>query len=67
MSIAKKASAAEAGPESVIDVPDGSDDAIWSLAGLRNGYGNASVTLIGVPNYLSLLPELLLVPREVVR
>jgi hypothetical protein len=63
----KQASLLGASPEFVIDVAAGADDAIWSIAGLRNGYGNAGLGLIGVPNLLGLLPEHLLTPREVAR
>ena len=50
----------------IIDVPAGGDDQVWSMSGLRHKQGNATVTLIGVPNFLSLLPEHILVPRETV-
>jgi len=52
-------------PEFIVAVPEGSADAVWSIAGLRDPRGNGTVALSGVPNYLSLLPDQLLVPREV--
>jgi hypothetical protein len=67
LDVDKKQAAAGAQQTFVIDVPAGSDNAVWSVAGLRNGYGIANLKLIGVPNHVSFLPEQLLVPRETVR
>ncbi len=53
--------------ELIVNVPKGSDDGIWSIAGPRDKLGRAFVEFIGVPNYLSLLPEQMLIPREFAR
>lgn len=67
LDIDKKKAAASTSHEFVIEVPQGSDGAIWSITGPKDNSGNGTIALIGVPNYLSLLPGQLLVPREVAR
>ncbi|MBI2933438.1 MAG: hypothetical protein HYY16_17475, partial [Planctomycetes bacterium] len=53
--------------EYIIDVPAGADGAVWSFTGPYDSNRTASVTLVGVPNYLSFQPAMLLVPREALR
>ncbi|MHB0934779.1 MAG: DUF4838 domain-containing protein [Armatimonadota bacterium] len=50
--------------EFLIEVPAGTDGAVWSFEGPKDVNGTASVQLIGVPNYYSLQPEQLLVPED---
>ena len=50
--------------ELIVDVPEGSDDSVWSISGPRDKLGRAFVELVGVPNYLSLLPEQMLISRK---
>ncbi len=47
-----------------VDVPAGSDGGIWSVQGPDVTLRGGRLSLAGVPNYFSLLPSLLLVPRE---
>ena len=53
--------------ELIVNVPEGSDGDVWSITGPRDKLGRAFVELVGVPNYLSLLPEHILIPREFAR
>jgi len=50
----------------VVDVPPGSDGAVWSVSGPDDAVGWGSITLIGVPNWLSFRPDQVLAPRETV-
>jgi hypothetical protein len=63
----KKAANESTFDEIIVDVPEDSADKVWSISGLKNKQGLAFVTLVGVPNYLSLLPEQLLIPKELSR
>jgi len=47
-----------------VDVPDGSDGAIWSFTGPEDERTYAPIRLLGIPNYLSFQPDQLLVPVE---
>jgi len=48
----------------VVDVPPGSDDAVWSVSGPDDAIGWGGITLVGVPNWLSFQPDQVLVPGE---
>ena len=50
--------------EWIVEVPPGSDNAVWSVTGPGDVNRNAAIHLIGVPDGLSLLPDLLLAPRR---
>ena len=53
--------------EFLLEVPPGSDGAVWSVEGPRDVNGVAGMQLIGVPNYFGLQPDRLLVPEETLR
>ena len=53
--------------QTAVDVPVGSDGAVWSISGPEDAIGWGSIELIGVPNWLSFQPDQVLVPRELTR
>lgn len=48
----------------IIEVPTGSDGAVWSVKGPDDPLSWGSISLAGVPNWLSFRPDQLLVPRD---
>ncbi len=54
------------GREIVIDVPEGREG-VWSIWRPQDRQDQTFFQLVGVPGYLSLLPDQLLVPQEVAR
>jgi hypothetical protein len=50
--------------KSIVKVPNGADGAIWSVTGPGNVNRTSGIGLSGVPEYLSLTPQQLLVAEE---
>jgi hypothetical protein len=48
----------------LIDVPKGGDGGVWKVVGPQCVNRTGSIRFIGLPPYLSLAPNLLMVPRE---
>ena len=52
--------------EFLIEVPPDADNSLWSVNGPEHPTANGGFKLVGVPNYLTLDPERMLVPKEVI-
>ena len=50
----------------LVEVPKGSDGAVWKVVGPNCINRTGSINLIGVPRYFAFSPDLLLAPQEVV-